>query len=244
MRLKDLSILITGSGRGIGKSIALRCADEGAIIAVNDINHSRLEQICASLELKDKKVFPFKADISSRKDAKALIEAVIEAYGRIDVLINNAGITRNKPFLDITEDEWDEVIRVNLKGVFNCAQYAARFMIEQKSGRIINMSSRAYLGASNMANYASSKAGIIGLTRSMAIELGPYGITVNAVAPGTIETELSKKMPADFFRNRIKDTPLRRIGHPEEVADSVVFLASSEANFITGEVLHVTGGFY
>ena len=117
-------------------------------------------------------------------------------------------------------------------------------MIQQKSGRIINMSSRAYLGAPNMANYASSKAGIIGLTRSIAIELGPYGITVNAVAPGTIETELSREMPPDFFQNRIKSTPLRRIGYPEEVADAVVFLASSEANFITGEVLHVTGGFY
>jgi len=244
MRLKDLSILITGSGRGIGKSIALRCADEGACIAVNDINSSSLEAICASLELKDTKIFPFKADISSRTDSEALIEAVIEENGRIDVLVNNAAITRNKPFLDITEDEWDDVIRINLKGVFNCAQSAARFMIQQKSGRIINMSSRAYLGAPNMANYASSKAGIIGLTRSIAIELGPYGITVNAVAPGTIETELSREMPSDFFQNRIKNTPLRRIGHPEEVADAVVFLASSEASFITGEVLHITGGIY
>jgi 3-oxoacyl-[acyl-carrier protein] reductase len=244
MRLKDLSIVITGSGRGIGKSIAIRCAEEGARVVINDIHSSNLHEVRANLESKRVKVIAFEGDISKRLEAKKLIDAAITGFGRIDVLVNNAGIIRNAPFLDLTEEDWDEVIRVNLKGVFNCAQCAARCMVQQGSGRIINISSRAYLGAQQMANYAASKAGILGLTRCMAIELGPYGITVNAVAPGTIDTEPVRSMFEGFLEDRIKKTPLRRIGSPDDIANAVVFLASSEASYITGEVLHVTGGFY
>lgn len=244
MRLKDLSIVVTGAGRGIGRSIAVCCANEGARLVINDISSADLQEVRSSLESKGTKVLAFEGDISKRSDCQGLIESAVKGFGRIDVMVNNAGITRNAPFLELTEGDWDEVIRVNLKGTFNCAQYAARYMVGQRSGRIINISSRVYLGAEQMANYAASKAGILGLTRCMAIELGPYGITVNAIAPGTIDTEPVRSMFAGFVEDRIKKTPLRRIGSPDEIAHAVVFLASSEAGFITGETLHVTGGFY
>jgi 3-oxoacyl-[acyl-carrier protein] reductase len=244
MKLNNLSVVVTGSGRGIGRSIALRCADEGARLVLNDINGEDLEQVKQTLESRGRNVIALKGDVSVRSDAGRLIDSAVERFGRLDVLVNNAGITRNAPFLDLTEEDWDEVVRVNLKGVFNCAQYAARYMVKQRSGRIINISSRVYLGAEQMANYAASKAGILGLTRCMAIELGPYGITVNAVAPGTIDTEPVRSMFEGFVEDRIKKTPLRRIGSPDDIAHAVLFLASSEASFITGEVLHVTGGFY
>lgn len=244
MRLKDLSIIITGSGRGIGRSIAIRCGEEGARVVINDVDSSRLHEVRAGLESKGVKVIISQGDISKRSEAQKLIDAAITGFGRIDVLVNNAGITRNAPFLELTEEDWDEVIRVNLKGVFNCAQSAARHMVRQNAGRIISISSRAYLGAHQMANYAASKAGILGLTRCMAMELGPYGITVNAIAPGTIDTEPVRSMFEGFLEDRIKKTPLGRIGSPDDIANAVVFLASSEASYITGEVLHVTGGFY
>jgi 3-oxoacyl-[acyl-carrier protein] reductase len=245
MRLKDLVIAITGSGRGIGRSIAICCGNEGARVVINDTHSANLKEVRNTLASKGVRVIAFEGDISKRPGAQGLIEAAIKEFGQIDVLVNNAGIAKFIPFLDITEEEWDEVIRVNLKGVFNCAQYAARYMVKQGSGRIINISSRAYLGIPNMAHYASSKAGILGLTRSMAMELGPYGITVNAVAPGSTDTELFRSTSSDDFRkDRLEKIPLRKFGSPEDIAHAVVFLASSEAKYITGEVLHVTGGAY
>jgi 3-oxoacyl-[acyl-carrier protein] reductase len=245
MRLKDLSIIVTGSGRGIGRSIVLCCIDEGARVVINDINPSSIEEVRTSLQSKGGKVVVFVGDVSKRSEAQGLIEAAIRGFGRIDVLVNNAGISKTVPFLDITEEDWDEVIRINLKGVFNCAQFAARHMVQQGGGRIINISSRAYLGIEQMAHYAASKAGILGLTRCMAMELGQYNITVNSVAPGMIDTELTRSSISDaFMQDRIQKAPLHRIGSPKDIANAVVFLASSEASYITGEVLHVTGGFY
>jgi 3-oxoacyl-[acyl-carrier protein] reductase len=244
MRLNDVSVVVTGSGRGIGRSIALRCADEGAHLVLNDINGEDLDQVKQTLESRGTKVIALKGDVSVRSDAERLIDSAVERFGRVDVLVNNAGITRNAPFLYLTEEDWDVVMNVNLKGVFNCAQVAARCMAAQKSGRIINISSRSYLGARHMANYAASKAGILGLTRCMAIELGPYGITVNAIAPGLIDTEPVKGMYEGFVEERIKRTPVGRIGVPEDIAAAVVFLASSEASYVTGETMHVTGGVY
>ncbi len=247
MRLKNLTVVITGCGQGIGRATAFRCAEEGARLVINDINASTLEELRAALEVKGCKVVAFVGDVSIRPEAQGLIETAVRSFGRIDVLVNNAGITRNGSFLDLTEEDWDEVMRVNLKGTFNCAQHAARYMVKQGGGRIINISSRSHLGAQLMANYAASKAGVIGLTRTMAMELGPYGVTVNAVAPGLVDTEPVRKMFAnaqDIFEDRIKKTPLRRIGSPDEIAQLIVFLASSEASYITGEVLHATGGSY
>jgi 3-oxoacyl-[acyl-carrier protein] reductase len=205
------------------------------------VNLKNLEKAVIS---KGAELVTYQGDISLRKTAEGLVETAVEVYGRIDVLVNNAGIMRNAPFLEMTEEDWDEVIKVNLKGAFNCAQEAARNMVQNKSGTIINISSRAYLGAQQMTNYSASKAALLGMTKCMAIELGPYGITVNAVAPGTIDTELTRQMFDKFVEQRISATPLRRIGRPEEIAYAVIFLASPEAKFITGEILHVTGGFY
>jgi NAD(P)-dependent dehydrogenase (short-subunit alcohol dehydrogenase family) len=245
MRLKDLSIAITGSGRGIGRSIAICCADEGARVVINDIHSLNLQEVRNTLESKGVKVVAFRGDISKRSEAQGFIEAGINEFGRIDVLVNNAGIAKFIPFLDITEEDWDEVMRVNLKAVFHCAQCAVRYMVKQGGGRIINISSRAYLGTPKMAHYASSKAGVLGLTRSMAMELGPYGITVNAVAPGMIDTELLRSTSSDdFIRDRLEKIPLHKFGSPEDIAHAVVFLASPEATYITGEILHVTGGLY
>ena len=244
MRLKDRCVVITGSGRGIGKAIALSCLREGASVVANDVDAGKLKNLKKELISIGDKLVTYQGDISLRKNAEDLVETAVNAYGRIDVLVNNAGIMRNAPFLELTEEDWDEVIKVNLKGAFNCAQQAARNMVQNKSGAIINISSRAYLGAQQMTNYSASKAALLGMTRCMAIELGPYGITVNAVAPGTIDTELTRQMFDTFAEHRISATPLRRIGSPEEIAHAVIFLASSEAGFITGEVLHVTGGFY
>jgi len=242
-RLKDLSIVVTGSGRGIGKSIAHHVLGEGARVVINDVNPSRLEEARVALASKGGKVIAFEGDVSIRSVAQRLIDTSISEFGRLDVLVNNAGIARNVPFLELTEEDWDEVIRVNLKGAFHCAQFAARHMVQQKNGRIINISSRAYLGAYNMANYGASKAGLLGLTRCMALELGPYGVNVNAVAPGLIDTELTRiSFSPDIVKERVQKTPLRRIGSPDDIAHAVVFLASPEASFITGEVLHVTGG--
>jgi 3-oxoacyl-[acyl-carrier protein] reductase len=244
MRLKDLSIVVTGSGRGIGRSIACLCINEGAKVIINDIDPLRLEDLRTTLASNGGKVIPFLGDVSKRSEAQGLIDAAIKDFGRIDVLVNNVGIIRNAPFLDLTEEDWDEVMRVNLKGAFNCAQFAARHMVQQRAGRIINISSRAYLGAQQMTNYAASKAGILGLTRCMSVELGPYGITVNAVVPGMIDTESVRSSMGGSMKDRAERTPLGRVGHPDEIAHAVVFLASSEASFITGEFLHVTGGFY
>jgi len=244
MRLKNLSIVITGSGRGIGRSIADCCADQGAWVVINDIDSSNLREAQMALESKGARVISVEGDISIRSEAQKLIESAITAFGRIDVLVNNAGIMKAIPFLEIKEKDWDDTMRVNLKGVFNCAQYAAQHMMRQRGGRIINISSRAYLGTPQMAHYGASKAGILGMTRCMALELGPYGITVNAVAPAQIDTEMLRSVSGDFIEDRIQKVPLRRLGVSEDVAHAVVFLASSEASYITGEVLHVTGGLY
>jgi len=238
--------VITGAGSGIGEAISYRLARAGATVVVNDtMVESGNRTTEAILKLKHNAVF-VEADISTFKGASSLAEHAYSTCGRIDILVNNAGITKDRLLLDMEEADWDAVLDTNLKGAFNCCKFIAPYMIEQRYGKIVNLSSRAHSGNVGQANYASSKAGIIGLTKSLALELGRYNINVNAVAPGMIATEGLKKHPQydSFIERALKVTPLNRIGKPEDVAALVHFLVSDISDYITGEVVHITGGRY
>ena len=243
MRLSGKIAIITGAGRGIGLATALRFAEEGATIALGEID----EATGRAAENEVTKVSPqsFFAflDVIRRESVEAFVGGVRSRFGRIDVLINNAGITADAQLLKMTEADWDRVIDVNLKGVFNCTQAVARVMVEQGHGKIVNASSVAGLyGNFGQTNYVASKAGVIGMTRVWARELGRKGICVNAIAPGFIETEMTQKVPEKIFQQMIEKTPLGRIGSIREVANAYLFLASDEASFINGAVLSVDGG--
>lgn len=238
--------VVTGAGSGIGEAIAYRMAHAGATVVVNDrMIECGNRTTSAILKLKQNSVF-VEADISTFKGAASLAEQTYSTCGRIDILVNNAGITKDKLLRDMEEADWDTVLDTNLKGAFNCCKFIAPYMIEQRYGKIVNLSSRAHMGNVGQANYASSKAGIIGLTKSLALELGQYNINVNAVAPGMIETEGLKKHPHydSFIERALKVTPLNRVGKPEDVAALVHFLASDISDYITGDVVHITGGRY
>jgi 3-oxoacyl-[acyl-carrier protein] reductase len=238
--------VVTGAGSGIGEAISYRLANAGAKIVVNDVMVESGNRVTEDiLKTKGDAVY-VKADISTFEGAKHLAEQAYNAYGRIDILVNNAGITRDKLLRDMEEADWDAVLNINLKGAFNCCKFITPYMIDQRYGKIVSLSSRAHLGNVGQANYASSKAGIIGLTKSLALELGRYNINVNAVAPGMIATEGLKKHPQYnmFIENALKATPLNRVGEPEDVAALVHFLVSDMSNYITGEVVHITGGRY
>lgn len=246
MGLTDRVAIITGAGSGIGRATAYKLAAEGARVVVGDVINERgnatVDMICS----RGGKASFILADISRWEEAKKLVELTESLYGTVDILVNNAGITRDKPLQDMEEEDWDQVLNINLKGAFNCCKFVAPIMIKKQYGKIINVSSRAHLGNPGQANYSSSKAGIIGLTRSLALELGRYNINVNALAPGLIETELVRSHPKyEMIRERaLKLTPLKRIGKPEEVAELAYFLASDASSYITGELIHITGGRY
>lgn len=246
MRVKDKVAVVTGAGRGLGEAAAVRLAEEGAKVVASDVDEAGARQTAEKIQATGRESIAVKTDVSLRQDAESLMEAAIKAFGRIDILINNAGITRDTSIRKMTEEDWDQVLNINLKGSFNCAQFAARQMIEQKYGKIINISSRAYLGNPGQANYSSSKAGILGLTRSLALELGRYNINVNAIAPGMIRTPGVTSLGhfEKIVERAIQSTPLGRIGEPIDVAHVVLFLASDESCYITGDVIHVTGGRY
>ena len=246
MNLEGKIAIITGAGSGIGEAVAMRFAHAGAKVIVNDVVAAAGNRVAANILAARAEAAYVEADISSFEGAEFLADQAIRTYGRIDILVNNAGITRDKLLRDMEESDWDAVLDINLKGAFNCCKFVTPHMIDQRYGKIVSLSSRAHLGNVGQANYASSKAGIIGLTKSLALELGRYNINVNAVAPGMIATEGLKQHPQyDMFIERaLRVTPLNRVGTPDDVADLVHFLASDMAGYITGEVVHITGGRY
>jgi 3-oxoacyl-[acyl-carrier protein] reductase len=235
--------IITGAARGIGKAIAQKLAKEGVNIVISDIMHEEAVKTAAEIEKSGVRVLAIKTDVSSAKDAEELIKQTMNAFGSIDILINNAGITRDNLSIRMGESDWDLVLDINLKGTFLCSQYADREMMKKRYGRIVNMASvSGMMGTAGQANYASSKAGVIALTKSMARELGSRNITVNAVAPGFILTEMTEKLSTPVKEAYIAQIALKRAGTPEDVAAAVHFLISPDAQYITGTVLNVSGG--
>lgn len=246
MDLTGKVAVVTGAGSGLGRAISYRLAKNGAKIVVNDVVEEQGNLTVENIKSKNGEAVFSQTDISKWDGAKDLIKKAKETFGKIDILVNNAGITRDMLLRDMEEDDWDKVLDINLKGAFNCCKFATPYMVEQKYGKIVNLSSRAHLGNPGQANYSASKAGIIGLTRSLSLEFGRYNINVNAVAPGMVNTEGIKALKKyDMIVERaLKVTPLKRIGEPEDVANLVHFLVSDYSSYITGEIIHITGGRY
>ena len=243
MRLKDKVALVTGGGRGIGKAIVLALAKEGADIVTCDINLESLKEVAAEVEKLGRKVLILKTDVSKMGEVEEMVKKALDKFTKIDILVNNAGITRDNLILRMSEEEWDQVLDINLKGTFNCLKTVTRPMMKARSGRIINIASVVgIMGNPGQANYAASKAGIIGLTKSAAKELASRGINVNAIAPGFIETTMTEALGDEAKEKLTSQIPLKRLGEVADVANLVVFLASDDASYITGEVVKVDGG--
>ena len=236
--------VVTGASRGIGSAIARKLADEGATVVINyNGSEERANAVKAEIEGKGQKAVVRKCDVSDFASCETFIQGVIKEFGRIDILVNNAGITRDGLLMKMSEEDFDQVLDTNLKGAFHTIRFASRQMLRQKSGRIINMASVVGVsGNAGQANYAASKAGVIGLTKATAKELASRGITVNAIAPGFIETEMTAALSDKVKEATAVQIPLGTFGQPEDVANAVAFLASDEARSITGQVLHVDGG--
>jgi 3-oxoacyl-[acyl-carrier protein] reductase len=249
MRLKDRVAFITGASRGIGKAIARRFAQEGAKVCMTDIDEAGVHASANELEKEGLTVFAVRADVTDRSQVEAAVEETVNRYGRLDILVNNAGVIRDNLLFKMTDEDWETVMNVHLKGTFYCSRAAQKYMVEQKYGRIINISSTSALGNRGQANYAAAKAGLQGFTKTLAIELGKFGITCNAVAPGFIETEMTRATAArigvDFdklLEAWAKEIPVGRVGKPEDIATACLFFASEEASFVNGQVLYVAGG--
>ncbi|GAB4530471.1 MAG: 3-oxoacyl-[acyl-carrier-protein] reductase [Anaerolineae bacterium] len=242
--LSDKVAVVTGAAQGIGRAIAEALASQGANVVVADLQEEKAQTVAQEITASTgRRAIAVKVDVANSDSAKAMIDRAVDEFGRVDILVNNAGTTRDNLIMRMSEADWDLILNINLKGAFNCSKAVVRPMMKQRYGRIINISSVSGLaGQAGQANYSASKAGLIGLTKALAKELGARNITVNAVAPGFIETELTANLPQELKDWGIQMTPLGRFGQPEDVARAVVFLASDAASFITGHVLSVDGG--
>ncbi|WP_409174448.1 3-oxoacyl-[acyl-carrier-protein] reductase [Brevibacillus fortis] len=244
--LTGKTALVTGASRGIGRAIALKLAEAGANVVVNYAgSEAAASETVALIKEMGRDAIMIRANVSSTEDVNDMFKAALDHFGAIDILVNNAGITRDNLIMRMKEDEWDDVIATNLKGVFNCVKAATRPMMKQRSGKIINITSVVgVLGNAGQANYVAAKAGVIGLTKTAARELASRNITVNAVAPGFIDTEMTAVLPEDVKAGLTSQIPLARLGQTDDIAAVVLFLASDAANYMTGQTLHVDGGMY
>jgi len=245
LKLTGKVALVTGGAQGIGKEVGLLLARNGANIIVSDINLEKAEETSKEIELIGPKTMAIKVDVANLKEVERMVEAILEKFGRIDILVNNAGITRDKLILRMTEEDWDAVLNVNLKGTFNCTKAVVRHMAKQRSGKIVSIASVVgEMGNAGQVNYSASKAGVIGLTKTIAREFAQRGINVNAIAPGYIETPMTDVLPEKVKEELKRLIPMERLGKPVDVAEAVLFLVSEESNYITGHVLNVNGGIY
>ena len=248
-RLENKVALVTGASRGIGRTTVRRFAQEGARVCLSDVDGDGAATAAEELSEEGFQVFPAKLDVTDGAEVEAVVEEIVGRCGRLDVLVNNAGISRDALVFKMTDEDWRSVVEVHLTGAFLCSRAAQKHMVEEGYGRIVNVSSVAALGNRGQSNYSAAKAGLIGLTKTLAMELGRFGITVNAVAPGFIETDMTRataeRMGLDFedFRSSmVEEIPVGRSGKPEDVASAILYLASQEASFVSGQVLYVTGG--
>jgi len=243
MSLSARVAIVTGSGQGIGREIALTLAEQGANVVISDINAATANEVAAEIVAKNGKSMAITADVTVQEEVASLVDQTVSSFSQIDILVNNAGIARDTLLMKMSSTDWDQVLATNLKGAFLCTQAVVRHMMRQRWGRIINIASVVGLiGNSGQANYAAAKAGLIGLTKSTAREVAARGVTANAVAPGFIDTEMTRKLSDNAKQEFLRQIPLGYAGLPKDVADAVAFLASEEARYITGHVLNVDGG--
>jgi 3-oxoacyl-[acyl-carrier protein] reductase len=246
MNLQGKAALVTGASRGIGREIALELARQGANVAVNySGSEAKALEVVAEIQALGRESFAIQCDVAINESVTNMVKATIERFGSLDILVNNAGITRDNLLMRMKDDEWDAVINTNLKGVFLCTRAVTRQMMKQRSGRIINIASIVgVIGNPGQANYVAAKAGVIGLTKTTAKELSSRGITVNAVAPGFITTDMTDKLTDEVKEAMLKEIPLAQFGEPRDIANVVAFLASEGGRYMTGQTLHVDGGMY
>lgn len=244
MSLKGKTAVVTGSGRGLGKAIAWKLAQMGANIVLNDIvNSDSVDATAEEFKAAGYPVTVTKGDVRNAEDVKAMVSAAVDTFGSLDILVNNAGITKDKPMAMMSEEDWDLVLDINLKGAFLCTKAAAKQMIKQRSGKIVNIASVAgRYGNQGQANYSASKAGLIGLTKTTAKEFASRGVTCNAVAPGLIQSKMTDVLPEEVRKKYLDNIPLGRFGTAEDVANVVAFLASDDSSYVTGQVIDIDGG--
>src|SRR5579884_1956564 len=248
-KLDNRVAFVTGAGRGIGAATALRLAEDGARVVLADIDTSGCQQVIADIERAGSQGLAVHCNVADKAEVEAAVQQTVDHFGRLDILVNNAGVTRDNLLFKMTDDDWETVINIHLRGAFLCSRAAQTHMVKQRYGRIISLSSTSALGNRGQTNYSAAKAGLQGLTRTLAIELGPFGITTNAVAPGFIDTEMTRATarrqglnPDDVIANASKNIPVRRVGQPRDVANVICFLCSEEAGFVNGQIIYVAGG--